>query len=76
MDEQRRKARDYLNDASLSNYWDVVREAKILDTDKPILDARFIKGMCITQIAMEYNCSEEKVKAIIKRAYDKISKLI
>lgn len=76
MNIQRRLARDYLNDASLSDYWDVVREAKISNADKAIIDARFVEGLSIGQIAMQFNYSEEKVKAVIQKSYDKIARLI
>lgn len=72
----RKKAKRYLNDASLTDFWDAVREAKISPTDQKVLDAKFIQGMSIVEISMTYGYSEETVKRIISRSYDKIYRLL
>ena len=72
----RKKAKKYLSDASLTDFWDVVHEAKISPTDQEILDAKFVQGMSIVEISMTYGYSEETVKRIISRSYDKIYRLL
>ena len=76
MNTQRRLARDYLDGATLSDFWEVVRQAKISDADQQILDARFVHGLTHTQISQQLHISPEKVKQTIQKAYDKIAKLI
>ncbi len=76
MDTNRRLARDYLNNASLSSFWDIVTQAKISDDDQKVLDLRFVKGKSYTQISMELCISPEKVKQTIQKAYDKIARLV
>ena len=69
-------ARDYLTDCSLTDFWTVVREAKISEADMEILDARFVKGHSIVRIAMDLGYSEDKVKQTISKSYDKVYNLI
>ncbi len=76
MNINRRLARDYIDRASLTDFWDIVNEAKISDEDKKILDAKFVRGHSYTQIADDMHISPEKVKSIIQKAYDKISRII
>ena len=76
MKPHRRQTRDYLKSATRTDFWEVVREAKITDDDQEILDYRFVRGKSIGQIALLCHCSEEKVKEVIKNSYDKISKLV
>lgn len=76
MNHNRRIARDYLNDASLADFWKVVEEAKILESDHEVLDKKFIAGCSVEQIALDLHMSPEKVKRIIQHAYDKIARLI
>lgn len=76
MDKRRKLARDYLEDATLKNFWDVVHRAKINDKEKEILDLRFVRGLSITQIALRLNWSPEHIKNAIKRSYDKVAHLL
>lgn len=68
--------KDYLEGSSLTNFWDIVREAKISKEDQSILDARFVEGLSIVEISVKYNCSVEKVNKVIKKSCDKIYKLL
>lgn len=72
----RRKAREWLNGASLPNFREIVREAKIADEDLEILDLKFIHGLSNVQIADRCSCSVEKVNYIIRRSYDKVARLM
>lgn len=76
MNTNRKLARELLNDSSLTNFWEIVHEAKIPKADQEILDARFIRGESITKISLEQNYSVEKVNRVIQRAYDKVYNLI
>ena len=76
MHTSRKLARGLLNDSSLTNFWEIVHEAKIPKEDQEILDARFIRGESITKISLEQNYSVEKVNWVIKKAYDKVYNLI
>ena len=76
MTTNRRLARDFLNEASLTDFWDVVTEAKISDSDQQILDLRFVRGMTYTQISQRLHISPETVKQTIAKTYEKVSKLI
>ena len=76
MIKSRRQARDYLDDSTTSNFWDIVDEIRISPEEREILDERFIKFKSITKIAKEHNCSEERINKLIARTYDKIFKLM
>lgn len=76
MNTKRRLARDYLNDSSLTDFWTIVAEAKILESDYEALEKRFIAGYSVEQIALELHMSPEKVNRIIRQTYDKIARLI
>ena len=49
MIKSRRQARDYLDDSTTSNFWDIVDEIKISPEEQKILDERFIKFKSITK---------------------------
>ena len=76
MKPRRKVAKDFLREATLTDFWDVVREAKITKVDQRVLDARFIDGKTIVEISMEYGYSIEKVNKIISTAYDRIYGLL
>ena len=76
MIKSRRQARDYLDDSTTSNFWDIVDEIRISPEEREILDERFIKFKSITKIADEHNCSEERINKIIAKTYDKVFKLM
>lgn len=76
MNESRRIAKDYLSTAPLTDFWQIVKEAKITPEKQKILDGRFVDGLSITQLAMRENCSEEKIKKIISESYDRVYKLL
>lgn len=76
MIKSRRQARDYLDDSTTSNFWDIVDEIRISPEEREILDKRFIEFKSITKIAKEHNCSEERINKLIAKTYDKIFKLM
>lgn len=76
MHENRRRARDWLNGASLTDFTELVREAKIPDDDMAILSLKFVHGYSNTQIAVTENLSIDKVNKVVKKAYDKIARLL
>lgn len=76
MHNERRKARDWLNDCTKSVLIQMLEEIKISDNDMEILDMKFIHGYSNVQIANKANCSVETVNRIIGKTYDKVSKFI
>lgn len=72
----RRITRKALQDSTLTDFHSLVKEAKISDEITEILELRFVRGLSIVQIADRQHCSVEKVNRSIKRAYDKIFKLL
>ena len=76
MHESRRKARDWLYGASLTDFTELVREAKIPDDDMTILNLKFVHGYSNTKIAVTENLSIDKVNKTVKKAYDKIARLL
>lgn len=76
MDELRRIAKRTLNKAPTKSFWEIVRAARITDTEQEVLDMRFIHGKSIVEISIELHYSVEKVNAIIKKSYDKVARLI
>ena len=71
-----RQARDYLNDLSRTNFWDVVKEAKISDDVQLLLDLKFVKGWSNGKIARKLHMSVDNVNKIVGKVYGKIAKLI
>lgn len=76
MYNHRRLARDYINDSSLTNFWNVVTEAKLSNIDRKIIDLRFVKGLSLQEISDETGYSIGKINNVICKTYNKISKLI
>ena len=76
MIKSRKQARDYLDDSTTSNFWDIVDEIRISPEEQKILDERFIKFKSITKIAEEHNCSEERINKLIAKTYDKVFQLM
>lgn len=76
MNKERKLAREYLNDAPLKSFWNIVNEAKIGDDDQVVLDLRFVHDWSIGKIAQSTNYSPEQVNAIIKRCYDKVARAL
>lgn len=59
MYENRRKARDWLNDSTKSDFFQMLEKIKLSDSDMRILDSKFIHGKSNLQIAEYENCSIE-----------------
>lgn len=76
MHDERRKARDWLNDCTKSVLFQMLEEIKLSDNDMKILDMKFIHGYSNVQIAEKANCSIETVSRVIRKTYDKVSKLL
>ena len=76
MKQHRTLAKRYLNEASLTNFWDIVREAKIATEDMDILRAKFVEGHSIVQIAIDKGYSVDKVQSTIQKCYDKVARLL
>lgn len=72
MKPTRKIAKQYLHDSTLTDFWDIVKEAKITTLDMEILDAVFIDGKSMVQVSMEQGYSVEKVKTTLQRGYDKV----
>lgn len=76
MYERRRKARDWLNDSTKDDFLKMLEQIKMSDEDMRILDEKFIRGKSNVQIAQQENCSVDTVKRAVKKAYDKIARLL
>ena len=76
MHENRRKARDWLNRLSLTDFKRIMQEARIADDDIEILDMKFIHGYSNVKIACKANISLDQVNYTVKRVYDRIAGLL
>jgi hypothetical protein len=76
MYENRRKARDWLNDSTKSDFFQMLEKIKLSDSDIRILDSKFIHGKSNLQIAEYENCSIETVNRTIKKVYEKVARLL
>ena len=72
----RKLAKKFLNESTLTDFWDIVKEAKITTLDREILDAVFIDGKSMVQVSMEQGYSVEKVKTTLQRGYDKVYRVL
>ena len=72
----RKLAKKFLNESTLTDFWDIVKEAKITTLDMAILDAVFIDGKSMVQVSMEQGYSVEKVKTTLQRGYDKVYRVL
>lgn len=69
-------ARRFLRDCSLSQYNEIVTEAKITPTDKKMLDAYILKGTPEYRIAMDMGLSANCVQKHLCDCYKHVFKLI
>lgn len=69
-------AKRHLDNATLTNFWEIVREAKISKEDKAILCAKFVDGDSIAKIADDTGYSTDKIQRTIQKCYDKVAKLL
>ena len=76
MKKHRAIAKKTLNEASLTNFWNIVKEAKIATEDMDILRARFVEGHSIVRIAIDKGYSVDKVQSTIQKCYDKVARLL
>ena len=76
MYDNRRKAREWLNQSTRNDFKKMLDQIKISDSDMQILDDKFIHGKSNLQIAETANCSIETVNRVIKNAYNKVAKLL
>lgn len=76
MKDNRTQARDYIDGLSKTNFWEIVNEAKISDRDKPLLDARFVRGLSYQEIEDELHMTQGTIRNKLQKTYDKIAKLI
>ena len=72
----RKLAKKFLIESTLTDFWDIVKEAKITTLDMEILDAVFIDGKSMVQVSMEQGYSVEKVKTTLQRGYDKVYRVL
>ena len=72
----RKLAKKFLTESTLTDFWDIVKEAKITTLDMEILDAVFIDGKSMVQVSMEQGYSVEKVKTTLQRGYDKVYRVL
>lgn len=72
----RTAAKKFLANKSKTNFWDIVREARIPEEDMEILDDRFIKKWSIVKISTKRKHTIEHVNDVIKKTYDSIYNLI
>ena len=54
----------------------MLEQIKLSDEDIRILDEKFIRGKSNVQIAQQENCSIDTVKRTVKKAYDKVARLL
>ena len=64
----RKLAKKFLNESTLTDFWDIVKEAKITTLD--------IDGKSMVQVSMEQGYSVEKVKTTLQRGYDKVYRVL
>lgn len=76
MDMQRKSTRDWLNAALQTPFENVINEANITSRQKEIIRLKFCDGMLNYQIAARLNVSPETVRDEIKKAYNKINKVL
>lgn len=72
----RKIARAFLTDSTLTDFRQIVEEAKIPEPYRKVLDAKFIYGKSVNAIAIEYGYSIETVNRIIANGYDKVYKAL
>lgn len=76
MHDNRKIARQWLNEATRNEFYQILHDAKISDDDMTILDLKFIHGYSNVRTALEANVSIDQVNYTVKRVYDKIARLL
>jgi len=75
MQPELREARKMLNESTLTEFTELVKEAKLLPLTEDILRKRTLLGKSICQLSMEFNLSESAVRKRLHDAYDRIAHL-
>lgn len=73
--DNRKSARDFLEEISLTELHDVVDEAKLTPRQKGIIEMKFVKDWSYVQIALKFRVDVNVIKQDMQKAYDKIYKL-
>lgn len=72
----RHTAREALEAAPLTDFHELIREAKISDEDAEVLVAKFVHGQSNVQISTSQHLTLEKVNRVLKKSYDKVFRLL
>lgn len=76
MDKERKRTRDWIIGSTLTDFNDVIKEAKITPEQEQYVRMKFEKHHSITMIAIILNVSEREVVREIQKAYNNINKVL
>lgn len=74
--DKRKSTREYLADTSRTEFYEVIKEAKLSPRQEGILEMKFVKDLTYIQIAFYFNVDVNTIKRDVKKAYDKVAKLL
>ena len=70
--DKRKATRDALENSSRTEFYALVKEAKLTPRQEEILEMRFVKDYSYVQIAFYFYLDVNKIKVDMKKAYDKL----
>ncbi len=74
--DKRKSTREFLSDSNRTEFYNVIKEAKLSPRQEGILEMKFIKDLTYIQIAFYFNVDVNTIKNDVKKAYDKLGKLV
>lgn len=74
--DKRKATREALTNSSRTEFYALVKEAKLTPRQEGILEMRFVKDLTYIQIAFYFHLDVNTIKNDMKKAYDKLGRLL
>ena len=74
--DKRKATRTALENSSRTEFYALLKEAKLTPRQEEILEMRFVKDYTYVQIAFYFYLDVNTIKADMKKAYDKLGRLL
>lgn len=74
--DKRKATRDALANSSRTEFYTWIKEAKLTPRQEGILEMRFVKDLTYIQIAFYFHLDVNTIKGDMKKAYDKLGRLL
>lgn len=76
MDKRRKEAKHILQEATLQEYQNAIKAAKLTPMQAEIIDRIIIKDEFVVKIALQMHVDASVIKRLAQKAYDKLAKVL